>query len=824
MADRRSEGLSPVIVQSRDDSAKTALSDNDEAAHVEPSRNVGPLSDFSDILSDVSQSRKAQDEPAIQKEILRKVFDHIPVMISLCGADGCYQLVNRQWERTLGWTLDEIRSRGLEIFSELYPDHGYREEVLSFMARASAEWKNFKTTTKDGRVIETMWARMKLSDGTSIGIGTDATERKRAEEALREAEQKYRNIFENTHEGIFQTTEDGRSLVANPALARMLGFDSPADLIRNRNNIAQQGYVDPARREELKRLLDEHGMVTDFEFQALCKDGSKIWISENVRAVRDENGSVLYYEGTAEDITERKRAEQKSAGFAALARKLSGATTAFDAAQIIADTAHDLFGWDSLSLDLYDDDHDVVHPMLRVDTIGGRSVDVTSSAFARPPTPRRRRVIQLGAELIIREEPYRFDSDSVPFGDKLRPSAALMDVPIRHANRVVGILSIQSYTPRAYDEVALAGLQALADHCGEALNRIHAEQSLYESEERYRELFENAKDAMYVHDLRGCYTSINCAAEELTGYSRAEILGKDFSDFVAPEHAKGVRDNLCKKLADGTQTVYEVEVLTRDGRRVPVEVNSRLIYEKGIPVGVQGTVRDITERKNSQAALQNFSRRLMTVQEAERQRLSRELHDEIGQALTAVRINIEAVQRAGNTREVSSHIEDSLTIIDEALRQVRNMSLDLRPSHLDDFGLTSALRWYIDRYSKRTGNSTEFIDEQPTEQGRLRRDLETACFRIVQEALTNVARHANAKCVSVKLARSNGYLVLTIQDDGDGFEVGALAKYANANANLGMRGMEERTEAVGGRIEIESAKGKGTKIRAQFPIAGTRRD
>ena len=186
--------------------------------------------------------------------------------------------------------------------------------------------------------------------------------------------------------------------------------------------------------------------------------------------------------------------------------------------------------------------------------------------------------------------------------------------------------------------------------------------------------------------------------------------------------------------------------------------------------------------------------------------------------LTAVRINLETVQRESNGRAVSSPIEDSLNVIDEALRQVRDMSLNLRPPHLDDFGLSSALRWYIDRYAKRAANRVQFIDEQPPDHPRLRRDLETACFRIVQEALTNVARHANAKSVSVRLARSNGSLVLTIEDDGTGYEVSALRSYASANATLGLRGMEERAEAVGGRIEIESVKGKGTKIRARFPV------
>jgi PAS domain S-box-containing protein len=399
----------------------------------------------------------------------------------------------------MGWSLEEVLAHGPEILCRAYPDPAVRAEAVRFITAANGESKEFKVHTRDGRIVDTIWSRMRISDGTSIGIGRDLTEGLRVKEALREAEQSYRTIFENTHEGIFQTTPEGRYMSANPAMARMLGFDSPEELIRSRDNIAEQGYVDPGRRDEFKRLLDEFGAVTDFEFQALRKDGSVIWTSENVRAVRGQNGKVIYYEGTAQDITERKRAEIRSAAFAALARKLSGAITALRAAQIIADTARDLFGWDSLTLDLYDAANDVVRPTLSVDTIGGVLLDVTPLSENRRPSARRRRVIEHGAELIIRSEPYEFDDNADAFGDTSRPSATLMSVPIRHVSSVVGILSIQSYTPRARP-IPLSD-RVFADYCGEALNRISTEQSL-SSEQRYRDLVEDSRECI-CHDLDG---------------------------------------------------------------------------------------------------------------------------------------------------------------------------------------------------------------------------------------------------------------------------------------------------------------------------------
>ena len=144
-----------------------------------------------------------------------------------------------------------------------------------------------------------------------FGATQDVTERKQAEAALRQAEQKYRDIFEHAGEGIFQSTPEGRYLAANPALARMYRFASPEELIHSRQDISLQVYVDPTRRAEFKRQLEEHGAVRGFEHEVFRKDGSRFWISVNARAVRDEQGAIQYYEGTAQDINERKAAEKK---------------------------------------------------------------------------------------------------------------------------------------------------------------------------------------------------------------------------------------------------------------------------------------------------------------------------------------------------------------------------------------------------------------------------------------------------------------------------------------------------------------------------------
>lgn len=210
------------------------------------------------------------------------------------------------------------------------------------------------------------------------------------------------------------------------------------------------------------------------------------------------------------------------------------------------------------------------------------------------------------------------------------------------------------------------------------------------------------------------------------------------------------------------------------------------------------------------------SRRLATqvvlAQEAERRRLSRELHDEIGQALTAVSFNLQAYQLAVNNPTIEAHLRDSLSIIENTLRQVRDLALDLHPTILDDLGLVAALEWHISRQSERAGLDIELVADPPEQS--LPAELKTTCFRIVQEALTNVLRHAKAKHVWVELRLHKRQLELVIRDDGIGFHVTAAR-----GASLGLLGMQERVALMRGRLRIKSAHGAGTEIRARFPLS-----
>jgi signal transduction histidine kinase len=212
---------------------------------------------------------------------------------------------------------------------------------------------------------------------------------------------------------------------------------------------------------------------------------------------------------------------------------------------------------------------------------------------------------------------------------------------------------------------------------------------------------------------------------------------------------------------------------------------------------------------------QRLARQLLQAQEMERRRLARELHDEIGQALTAVKLNLKALEGRLSVKH-SKALAESLAIVDTALQQVRGLSLDLRPAILDDLGLAAALRWYVDRQAQRGGIAMDFRNESPGARSSVL--LETTCFRVAQEALTNVLRHAKAKRVSVRIQQKPDALNLYIEDDGIGFDTEQARQKAAGGACLGLLGMQERVILAGGRLDVTSTPGSGTSIHVCLPL------
>ncbi len=347
------------------------------------------------------------------------------------------------------------------------------------------------------------------------------------------------------------------------------------------------------------------------------------------------------------------------------------------------------------------------------------------------------------------------------------------------------------------------------------------ESALRESEERFR-MFVNCGPAVaFLKSEDGKMLWINRQCERAFGIRLSEWEGKSDEDLWPKSVARQLRENDLAVLAGNITVEYLERVPGPEGDRYWLSFKFPFTDSKGKRF-IGGVALDITEKKRSEnelretrERLERLSHRLMEIQETERRDVARELHDEIGQALTAVKINLQTMQINQPSDSQKEYIRESIQIVDRAILDVRNLSVALRPSILDDLGLIAALRWYLDRIALRAGFVGHFAARGMT--ARPPALIETTCFRLVQEALTNIVRHSHAQNVYIKLSKGKQNLQLTIKDDGSGFNVSEAKEKALAGGSFGVLGMQERVYLIGGKFEIHSAKNKGTELIAQFP-------
>lgn len=360
------------------------------------------------------------------------------------------------------------------------------------------------------------------------------------------------------------------------------------------------------------------------------------------------------------------------------------------------------------------------------------------------------------------------------------------------------------------------------------LRRMHESSThvLEHSEESYRALFLSNPNPMWVYEVKSLrFLAVNEAAVARYGYQEAEFLAMTIQDIRPPEDRPQLQQALANLPSDGQ--LYKsgrFRHRTKSGRILEVDIHSHAVAFEGrearLVVALDVTESTLNEQqlKAANERLNRLSSRILEVQEKERRLIAQELHDEIGQALTAVKLHLQLFGRKLDNAAQVAKLNELVSIVEVALDQVRSLSLSLRPPHLDALGLEAALRWQIDRLFAGTDVDCQLdcvpLSPRPDTQ------VEATVFRIVQECLTNIVRHAQAHKVRVVVRVEGGKLWVQVTDDGQGFamESGSLTE----RPSLGLAGMVERAKLLGGTVDIASVRGLGTQVQAMLPLqAGT---
>ncbi len=331
---------------------------------------------------------------------------------------------------------------------------------------------------------------------------------------------------------------------------------------------------------------------------------------------------------------------------------------------------------------------------------------------------------------------------------------------------------------------------------------------------RYQESFEFALDARLMTDHQGVILEANHAAATLLSCRKEFLVGKPLGLFVAEGHRNLFYQILLRLMRVSGSDEFETKV-GRLGK--PRDVVMKVTAADGEADGgsmLQWLLQDITERRLATAARADLLRRLVTAQEDERRRVARELHDSVGQLLSALSLAVASVRGAEPlTLQTLARLDVVQRVTDELGRTMHDLAVRLRPTALDDFGLKVALQSLINEWSARTGVDVHF-QSVGLEVIRFAPEVETALYRVIQEALTNITKHAAARLVSVVVERHSGSAIVVVEDDGVGFDPDALV----SAGRLGLLGMQERVTLVGGSLQIEAAPQAGTSIRVCVPI------
>lgn len=509
------------------------------------------------------------------------------------------------------------------------------------------------------------------------------------ERELAEVQAQYRGLVEHAVEGVFRTTPDGRFLMANAALATMLGYDDVPQLLAARTDLEQGHYVKPGERGRFRQLLEMQGLVQGFEYEAYRRDGTTVWLRDNVRAVRDPSGRTLCYEGTVEDITSRKQAE-RMLDFRA---RQQAAVARFGAAAMAGDKVPDL-------------------------------LDCATTLVAETLEVPFTQILELAADRTLTRGSGTGWKDG-PRGPR---------IPIdRHSQA--------GWTVTSGEPVIIGDLTA---------------------ESRFR-----PPSYLLDHHVISGVTVIIGAAERPYGVLSAYAC--------------------------------ERRVFTAD------DVN--------FMQSVANLVSAAIERHRSDQVRRHLLARAISAQEDERQRVSRELHDETGQALSALLVGLRRMEDSATLEDTQRLARELRHLTGETVRNLGRIARDLRPPLLDDLGLVPAIRRYADELSTARGITIAVSDGGI---GPLSPVMTITIYRILQEALTNVARHSQASRAIVAISPTNSGIQVSIRDDGRGFT--PHESRGDSRQPLGLVGMRERAALIGGTVTIASGIGKGTTITVDLPL------
>jgi two-component system, cell cycle sensor histidine kinase and response regulator CckA len=784
------------------------------------------------VAQDLSARRMAEEKVAERTAFLEALTDNNPLAIVAIDTERRIQMCNPAFERMFGYGMDEVAGKGLECVVAIPGNERETIGLIETIKTDGAVCTLGKRRRRDGSTIDVRIIGVPLVvNGRrvgSFGLYEDVSERRGAENAQQRAEQRYRRIFENAIEGFFESTPAGHFLTVNPAMARIAGYSSPEEMVREVHDIAAQLYVDPSVRKVVKKELEEKGILNNFECPMLRKDGSKIWISMNVRALRDANGKIVSHDGTAEDVTDRKRSELER--------------------QVTSEIIHAVSVTDNLD-DLLRSVHSALKQVLEADNCFVALLEA-SGRFQYPffvdqfdPAPGPEQigrgcaayVFRTGQAMIISPERMR---ELVGQGEvelNGTPSRSWLGVPLKTPSGTIGVLVVQSYTTaNAYTQPDLNFLSSVGDQMALAIERKRTDTRVRDSEARLRVLIEQLPAILWTvnKDLR--FTSSVGAGLARMGWKPNQAVGMTLSEFFETTDPAFMPIAAHRRAIAGEPVTFHVE--WKDGSYAchaePLRDASG---------GVQGAIcmaLDVTDRKQLEEQFRqaqkmeavgrlaggiahDFNNLLMVIQgyadlladrlpEGESLRRNAEQIQTAAQRATSLTQQLLAFSRKQMLAPKVLNVHSVVADMEKILRRLIGEDVELRTSTEHDLWLVKADRSQIEQVVMNLAVNAR--DAMPRG-GRL--TIETANVEL------------DPSCVHTPAVLAPGkYVMLAVTDNGCGmdsntqahiFEPFFTTKEKGKGTGLGLATVYGIVKQSGGYIWVYSEAGHGTTFKIYLP-------
>lgn len=749
--------------------------------------------DLIDLISAVAaelglviQGKRAQ-EALRQKELeYRNLVETVQVIVWRADARTFqFSFVSKEAETLLGYPAEQWNE------ATFWRDHVHPDDVdwaVALCTKATEEKRDhqfeYRMIAADGRVV---WLRdivrivVEKDDVPElVGVMVDITERKLAEEARHQSETKFSTIFETIPDVVMIVRlRDWMVLDVNDAWTQHTGYLKSERI--GTTNESLDLMVDPGARSAIVEALLETGVIHNLEGEYRIKDGSLCYGLMSARLIELDGEQCAV--SIIKNITELKEAVE------ALRRSEERYRL------IVENQTEFIVKW------LPDGTRTFVNESY-CRYFGMTEEECLGTSFFPLVAPEFREAIRHKTASLTPKAPAYTEE---------------------HLSIVPSGQCWQQWTNRGIFDDAGQLIELLSTG-RDITDRKQTEEALTQSEAHYRALVENTPDIVARYDRDCRFRFVNAAVAQVSEIKPEDFVGRSLSEAGLPDEQARFREEVIRNVFE-TQTAFETEVEAMNGRAVFEWRVYPEFDERGSIQTVLSINRDITKRRRAEEQLRQsreqlraLSSHLQSVREEERTRIAREVHDELGQALTALKLDLYALRRS-ITKEgdrdpdrLLDKVKSMSSLIDTTIQSVRRIATELRPGILDDLGLVAAIEWQANDFQARTGISCEVASS--VEYLELDRDRATAAFRIFQETLTNIARHAAASRVEIELKRDHTSLVLEVKDNGKGIKASDIT----ASRSLGLLGMRERAQLLGGDLMIAGATGAGTLVTVSIPL------